>query len=131
MTPLRRRIALCVALVLATGGLMVNSPTSVVRAADPAWVHPISPAACTPEQRAAGDVSTCVIPLLSGMPEDRGWPKPPFPTPTAVTVLPWVDLGINASDHVTVAKVQAALNSRSEEHTSELQSLTNRMPSSA
>ena len=85
MTPLRRRIALCVALVLATGGLLVNSPTPVVRAADPAWVHPISPAACTPEQRAAGDVSTCVIPLLSGMPEDRGWPKPPFPTATAVT----------------------------------------------
>lgn len=108
MATVPRPLTLCVVLAIGIAGAVTNAPRAA--AADPPWVHPISPAACTPELADAGDVATCVIPLISGMPEDRGWPKPPFPTATSVTVLTWVNLGLNATDHVTVAKLQAALN---------------------
>ena len=69
---------------------------------------PPSPPRCTTEQTDTGNVAGCVITLGPGMPENRGWPQPPFPEPENPTVIPWVDLAIGAVG-TAVAKVQTAL----------------------
>jgi hypothetical protein len=80
-----------------------------VDAADAPWTLPTAPPYCTTAQADSGDVAGCVIRATQGLPETRGWPQPPFPTPTDQVVTAWVDLGIGATG-ATVAKVQEALN---------------------
>jgi peptidoglycan hydrolase-like protein with peptidoglycan-binding domain len=104
----RRAISVCLVAVLAAGGAPVVAPATPVTAADPPWLLPTSPPRCTTEQMNAGNVATCVITLGPGLPENRGWPQPPFPEPENQTVIPWVDLALGAVGPV-VAKVQTAL----------------------
>ena len=47
--------------------------------------------------------------LGPGLPETRGWPAAPFPTPGEGGVIPWVNLAKGASGPI-VEKVQLALN---------------------
>ena len=75
--------------------------------AEPGWAAPSMPVACTPEQAAAGDVASCLL-TGTGLPETRGWPTPPFPTPVGATPAPWVDLKIGSAGP-TVTAVQQAL----------------------
>lgn len=99
---------LSVSAVIAVGGVPLSPTPTPVSAADPAWVLPTAPPPCTTAQKDAGDVSGCTLTLGPGLPEDRGWPAPPFPEPENQTVIPWVDLAVGASGPV-VAKVQRAL----------------------
>ncbi len=50
------------------------------------WVLPTMPPRCTDAQKASGNVAGCLLDGPAGLPEDRGWPVPPFPeTPPPVT----------------------------------------------
>lgn len=101
----RSRLALAVLLLL----VPLTTKTSVdAGKAAPPWKLPTVPPRCTQAQIDVGNVGGCVIPLDSGLPEDRGWPTPPFPEPTDGSVSAWVDLGIGAKG-ITVYKVQKAL----------------------
>jgi len=106
----RTALVLCTATALAAvGGVPCVVPrTSVVDAAASAWTTPTEPPECTEAQTTSGNVAGCVITTDLDMPELLGWPTAPFPTPTDVQVLPWVDLGVGASGTV-VRKVQQAL----------------------
>lgn len=74
-----------------------------------AWTQPVMPSKCTEQQKAAGSVAGCLLDGPSGLPEDRGWPTPPFPTQTEGDVLPWIDVAAGASG-TNVTKIQQALN---------------------
>ena len=106
----RTALVLCTATALAAvGGVPRVVPrTSVVDAAASAWTTPTEPPECTEAQTTSGNVAGCVITTDLDMPELLGWPTAPFPTPTDVQVLPWVDLGVGASG-TAVRKVQQAL----------------------
>ena len=60
------------------------------------WVLPSMPTKCTEAQKSSGNVGGCLFDGTAGLPEDRGWPTPPFPeTPTATTSgdpTAWVNL---------------------------------------
>ena len=73
------------------------------------WTTPTVPPRCTTAQRDSGNVAGCIVHLGAGLPETRGWPAAPFPTPGEGGLLPWVDLSKGASG-TTVQKVQEALN---------------------
>ncbi|MCU1397455.1 MAG: hypothetical protein JWN62_564 [Acidimicrobiales bacterium] len=61
------------------------------------------PSFCSTTAMTAGDVSTCLLDGPDGRPESRGWPTPPYPTPTDATTLAWVDLAQGATgSRVTV-----------------------------
>jgi hypothetical protein len=96
------------AATLAVSTLASVSPVETVAAADAPWLTPTVPVSCTTAQMNAGDVASCVITLGPGLPESRGWPTPPYPTPPDGPVIAWVDLTIGSSGN-TVAKVQQAL----------------------
>jgi hypothetical protein len=50
------------------------------------WVLPSMPTKCTEAQKSSGNVAGCLFDGTAGLPEDRGWPTPPFPeTPTTTT----------------------------------------------
>lgn len=108
----RRRASFFAALPLlasfAIGGLP-SSPPTVVNAAAAPWTTPTSPPRCTQQQANDGTVSGCVLMAGQGLPEDRGWPVAPFPTPENQTVVAWVNLSLGMKD-TTIAKVQTALN---------------------
>lgn len=100
------------ALALLAASLAVGvpgAPAPLVEAADAPWTLPTAPPYCTTAQADSGDVAGCVIRAGQGLPESRGWPQPPFPTPTDQVVTAWVNLSIGATG-ATVAKVQTALN---------------------
>ena len=103
-----RLLVLLAALIAATGGLPTADPVARVQAADAPWTLPTVPPKCTKAQTDIGDVAGCVITLDTEMPEQRGWPAPPFPEPVSAGVVPWVDLARGASGPM-VAKVQQAL----------------------
>lgn len=114
----RRLSALGTALAMASSGLFTSAVSLTVAvgstavpaaAADAPWTLPTVPPKCTDAQKSSGNVAGCVITLGPGLPEDRGWPKPPFPDAVPGDVLPWVDLAKGATGLV-VAKVQTALN---------------------
>lgn len=73
------------------------------------WTTPTVPPKCTTAQKDSGNVAGCIIHLGPGLPETRGWPAAPFPTPGEGGVIPWVNLAKGASGPV-VEKVQLALN---------------------
>ncbi len=104
----RRLLSLCLATVMVAGVAPAAAPAALVQAADPAWTLPTVPPKCTTAQTTSGDVAGCVITLGPGLPETRGWPKPPFPDPENPTVVPWVDLALGASG-AAVSEVQSAL----------------------
>ena len=104
---LRVTITLVTALMIAIGVVPRVAPSTAV-AEDPYWTTPTVPPKCTAAQRSTGNVAGCVITADGGLPEDRGWPMPPFPTATTGGVLPWVDLARGATGPI-VAKVQQAL----------------------
>ena len=105
----RNVLALSTAILLSSGALMSTTSVDTVSAAAAPWTLPTRPAACTQAQADSGAVATCTMQLGPGLPETRGWPAAPFPAPSNTQVLIWVDLAVNAPDHVTVAKVQKAL----------------------
>lgn len=105
-------LALCLASALVSSGLTSVTRAPLVEAAPAApWTTPTAPPKCTETQKNLGDVAGCIVHLGPGMPEDRGWPRPPFPEPTPGAVIPWVDLAKGASGAI-VEKVQLALNQR-------------------
>ena len=97
------------AALVAVAGIAVATTPTAATAADAPWTLPTVPPKCTTTQMNSGDVAGCVITLGPGNPEDRGWPKPPFPDAVPGDVLPWVDLA-RGSTGLVVAKVQEALN---------------------
>lgn len=105
-----RLSALCMATVLAVSSFATASPVEFVAAADAPWVTPTVPAKCTTQQIDSGNVAGCIVALGPGLPETRGWPAPPYPSPDLAggTVLAWVDLTIGSTGP-TVVKVQQAL----------------------
>jgi peptidoglycan hydrolase-like protein with peptidoglycan-binding domain len=105
----RHLLALCSLVVVSSGGVLSTSPVASVSAAGAPWTLPTRPPACTKAQADGGNVATCTIQLGPGLPETRGWPAAPFPTPANVQVLTWVNLSVGAADHTTVAKVQKSL----------------------
>ncbi|MCU1365409.1 MAG: hypothetical protein JWN39_1048, partial [Ilumatobacteraceae bacterium] len=61
------------------------------------------PSFCSTAAMTAGDVSSCLLDGPDGRPESRGWPTPPYPTPTDATTVAWVDLAQGATgSRVTV-----------------------------
>ncbi len=95
--------------VLAVSSFATASPVEFVAAADAPWVTPTVPAKCTTQQIDSGNVAGCIVALGPGLPETRGWPAPPYPSPDLAggTVLAWVDLTIGSTTGPpTVVKVQ-------------------------
>ena len=60
------------------------------------WVLPSMPTKCTEAQKSSGNVGSCLLDGTAGLPEDRGWPAPPFPetstTTTSADPAAWVNL---------------------------------------
>ena len=75
------------------------------------WTTPTVPPKCTTAQKDSGNVAGCIIHLGPGLPETRGWPAAPFPTPGEGGVIPWVNLAKGASGPV-VEKVQRSPRTR-------------------
>ena len=103
-----RLLALGLATVLASSGFPTIATPAKVEAAASAWTLPTAPPKCTQTKINSGDVAGCTVQAPPGNPEDRGWPKPPFPDPQPSGVIPWVDLAKGAAGTV-VEKVQLAL----------------------
>lgn len=60
------------------------------------WVLPSMPTKCTEAQKSSGNVGSCLLDGTAGLPEDRGWPAPPFPQTSTTTMsgdpAAWVNL---------------------------------------
>lgn len=73
----------------------LRTPAAAAADATP-WVLPSMPPKCTEAQKSSGNVAGCLLDGSAGLPEDRGWPTPPFPeTPTTTTSgdpAAWVNL---------------------------------------
>jgi hypothetical protein len=109
---LRRPLALLLFAGSLTGLSVGGFPAAterVVEAGAAPWTVPTSPPRCTQAQADSGDVATCVLMAGAGLPETRGWPAAPFPSPENPTVVTWLNLSLGANEP-TVAKVQEALN---------------------
>ncbi|MCE9620789.1 MAG: M15 family metallopeptidase [Actinomycetia bacterium] len=65
--------------VAAAGVAVTTAPVATVSAADAPWTLPTVPPRCSSEQANSGDVAGCILSADSGLPENRGWPTPPFP----------------------------------------------------
>ncbi|MCU1393705.1 MAG: hypothetical protein JWM34_2133 [Ilumatobacteraceae bacterium] len=61
------------------------------------WTQPSMPAFCSAAAMTAGNVAACLLDGPDGRPETRGWPTPPYPTPTDGTAVAWTDLAQGAS----------------------------------
>ncbi len=72
------------------------------------WSLPSMPKFCSSTAMTAGDVANCLLDGPDGRPETRGWPLPPFPTPTDATSVPWTDLALGAAG-ARVMTMQKAL----------------------
>lgn len=70
---------LVVVTVVATSVVVATGPVATVSAADAPWTLPTVPPRCSNEQANSGDVAGCILSSDSGLPEDLGWPTPPFP----------------------------------------------------
>ncbi len=88
------------------------SPSAVVWAAgstdNTPWALPSMPQKCSTAAMTSGDVGMCLLDGPDGRPESRGWPTPPFPTPTDATTQPWVNLALGDSGS-RVSTLQNAL----------------------
>ena len=112
----RRCLATFVALAVSSSGLSLAPAVraaavgaAAVRAAavdSTPWVLPSMPTVCSSQQAEAGTVADCLLDG-KGLPDLRGWPRPPFPKATT-TPTTWVDLSVGSSGAL-VAKVQQAL----------------------
>ncbi|MGA0894273.1 MAG: peptidoglycan-binding domain-containing protein, partial [Ilumatobacteraceae bacterium] len=112
---MRRQVPRFAAFVVATM-VAVSLPATigpsrapVAEASSTPWYTPTRPPVCTDEQKLTGNVAGCVITLDTDLPEERGWPTPPFPDPVPGEVLAWVDLARGSTGYV-VSDVQKALN---------------------
>ena len=66
---------------------------SAFAAEDPApWLLPSMPPKCTDAQKSSGNVAICLFDGTGGLPEDRGWPAPPFPTAETPTSTEWTPI---------------------------------------
>lgn len=109
-TATRERLLALLLVPAMIAALVVTSDPAAVSAASTAWTLPSMPAKCNDQQKASGDVASCLLDgTPAGLPEKRGWPAPPFPTATEGTAIPWVTLQIGSSG-TAVVKVQLALN---------------------
>ncbi len=107
MHTIRRRSARLTVLALVTGlavaGIAVTAAPSPASALDNTpWTLPTAPPKCTDAQANGGNVSACVVYGSSGLPEDEGWPAPPFPDTVAGEAFPpagwaWNGYGYNGS----------------------------------
>lgn len=103
----RRLLSVLFAAASAVALIPYAPVATVAHAVDPAWTTPTVPPKCTKTQADSGDVAGCVI-TNTGLPEEHGWPTPPFPEPDNTTPAPWVDLAIGSTG-ATVTAVQSAL----------------------
>ena len=80
-TKIRQLTARCLVAVMAIGGLAATSPADTAgAAANVPWSLPTVPPRCSSTQMDIGLVAGCVIGAGQGLPEDKGWPAPPFPS---------------------------------------------------
>ncbi len=104
-----RRTIVALAVAAATlSGTPLSSSVPIASATTDGWTTPTPPRRCTTAEADAGTVAGCVL-MATGLPESRGWPTAPFPTPGGEQVIPWVDLTLGSSGPV-VGRVQDALN---------------------
>lgn len=78
--PLRSlSLSLVVTTMVMTGVVTSTAPVETVSALDAPWTLPTVPPRCSSEQANSGNVAGCILSSYSGLPENRGWPTPPFP----------------------------------------------------
>ncbi len=77
--PRHVRVLGLTAIVLLASALTSTGPVEVVFAADVPWVLPTVPPRCSSQQSNSGDVEGCLLSSNPGEPDERGWPRPPFP----------------------------------------------------
>jgi hypothetical protein len=85
---------------MVVGAGLSLAPAATVRAAgadNAPWTLPSMPQKCSAAAMTSGNVGACLLDGPDGRPESRGWPTPPFPTPTDATTQPWVDLALGDS----------------------------------
>ena len=113
--PARRYFSLGVAAAMTltsiatTVAIVAVPPATPAQAAGTPWTTPTSPPKCSQATINSGDVAGCVIQATSTLPENYGWPTPPFPDPAAGETIPWVNVAKGASGSI-VSQIQAALN---------------------
>lgn len=95
--------------IATTVAIVAVPPATPAQAAGTPWTTPTSPPKCSQATINSGDVAGCVIQATSTLPENYGWPTPPFPDPAAGETIPWVNVAKGASGSI-VSQIQAALN---------------------
>jgi hypothetical protein len=107
----RRRLVPALALIVVAGAVTVL-PTPVHAAAPDMtpWTLPSMPPNCTTTQVASGNVASCLVTNSASTPANRGWPVPPFPTPSTEPTT-WTDVA-QGSTGTTVVSIQTALRAR-------------------
>ncbi|CAN5630591.1 hypothetical protein BH10ACT2_BH10ACT2_18770 [soil metagenome] len=75
----RRLRALSLTVLVVSSVVTSTGPVETVVAADAPWTTPTVPPKCSSEQADSGDVAGCLLSSNPGQPENRGWPRPPFP----------------------------------------------------
>jgi D-alanyl-D-alanine carboxypeptidase len=99
---MRQRGVALAALTLVAGITVSSPPSPAVALDNTPWTLPTTPPTCTEAQANSGAVSGCVLYGRSGLPEDEGWPAPPFPDTAPGQAFPpagwtWNGAGYNGS----------------------------------
>ena len=76
--PRHLRVLGLTALVLSASAITPIAAIDPV-AADGPWTLPTVPPRCSSEKSNSGDVAGCLLSSNPGEPDERGWPRPPFP----------------------------------------------------
>ena len=71
--------ALSVTFLVVASVVTSTAPVETVSALDAPWVLPTVPSRCSSEQANSGDVAGCLLSSSPEEPDQRGWPRPPFP----------------------------------------------------
>ena len=71
--------ALSLTFLVVTSVVTSTRPVETASAADAPWTTPTVPPRCSSAQSNSGDVEGCLLSSNPGEPDERGWPRPPFP----------------------------------------------------
>jgi len=71
--------SLCLTALVVTSVVTSTGPVETVSALDAPWTTPTVPPRCSSDRANSGDVAGCLLSSNPGQPENRGWPRPPFP----------------------------------------------------
>jgi D-alanyl-D-alanine carboxypeptidase len=108
----RRAPPVLVALACVASALPVATQSGPVAAADAGWTTPTVPPRCTTAQADSGVVAGCTLYGGRGLPEDWGWPTPPFPEAVDGQPYPpagWVTSGWSFNGSAALADWEALM----------------------